>query len=147
MPRVTSPIGNNRGSSVNMNNNNVTGTFNTGSIHQDTSGARLSSNAMNAREYSTPSNIGGGNMMVGNTQMTSSYSPFNAANQPFPGQGQSQNQNLPTTLTSTPNSVGMGMTPVKVSNIDNTRPTRNIFPANTYVEQTKIDENLIVVED
>ena len=34
---------------------------------------------------------------------------------------------------------------LKPSNIDFTRPTRNIFPADSYTIKTKIDENLIMV--
>jgi hypothetical protein len=37
--------------------------------------------------------------------------------------------------------------PVKPSNINNTRPLRNIFPLSTYVTSTKIDENLIIIPD
>jgi hypothetical protein len=37
--------------------------------------------------------------------------------------------------------------PVRPSNIEATRPYRNIFPANVYLTSTKIDENLIVVPE
>lgn len=38
--------------------------------------------------------------------------------------------------------------PLRPSIIDLTRPTRNIFPADTYITRTKFDENLIImVED
>lgn len=37
--------------------------------------------------------------------------------------------------------------PVLPSNINSTRPLRNIFPNCNYVSSTKIDENLIVVPD
>ena len=35
----------------------------------------------------------------------------------------------------------------KPSNIENTRPLRNLFPACTYNTITKVDENLIVVNE
>jgi hypothetical protein len=38
--------------------------------------------------------------------------------------------------------------PLRPSIIDMSRPTRNIFPSDTYVTKTKFDENLIImVED
>lgn len=37
--------------------------------------------------------------------------------------------------------------PLKPSNIEQTRPNRNIFPADTYITKTKFDENLIIMID
>lgn len=39
------------------------------------------------------------------------------------------------------------MAPSRISNIEYTRPSRNIFPPDTYHSATKVDENLIMVED
>ena len=36
---------------------------------------------------------------------------------------------------------------IRPSIIDQTRPLRNIFPSDKYILKTKIDENLIVVDD
>lgn len=35
--------------------------------------------------------------------------------------------------------------PLRPSNIDMTRPTRNIFPCDIYETKTKFDENLIIM--
>jgi hypothetical protein len=37
--------------------------------------------------------------------------------------------------------------PVKISDISLTRPLKSFFPNPNYIVKTKIDENLIVVED
>ena len=42
---------------------------------------------------------------------------------------------------------GVNIIASKPSNIEGTRPIRNIFPADFYKTQTTIDENLIMVED
>lgn len=44
-------------------------------------------------------------------------------------QQNSQNNGIP----------GEGIAPLKISNIENTRPTRNIFPADNYIIKTKFD--------
>lgn len=38
-------------------------------------------------------------------------------------------------------------TQFKPSNIESTRPLKNIFPPNVYTTMTKVDENLIVVNE
>ena len=37
--------------------------------------------------------------------------------------------------------------PIKQSLIDSTRPLRNIFPKSTYTSNTKVDENLVMIDD
>jgi hypothetical protein len=37
--------------------------------------------------------------------------------------------------------------PIKISDINFTRPLKSFFPNPNYIVKTKIDENLIVVED
>ena len=37
--------------------------------------------------------------------------------------------------------------PIKQSVIDSTRPLRNVFPKSTYTINTKVDENLVMVDD
>lgn len=37
--------------------------------------------------------------------------------------------------------------PIKQSLIDSTRPLRNIFPKSVYTTATRVDENLVMVDD
>lgn len=46
----------------------------------------------------------------------------------------------PMTQSTTPN-----ISPLRPSNIEQTRPTKNIFPSDTYNIKTKFDENLIIM--
>lgn len=39
------------------------------------------------------------------------------------------------------------ITPLKPSIIDQTRPSINIFPNSSYINKTKIDENIIIVTE
>jgi hypothetical protein len=96
------------------------------SYHQDFQGGKFGSTVKSSANRDGPmvSSPVSNSMMQGN----SSFAPYNP------------------TLSSTPGT-GSNFTPVKVSNIDYTRPTKNVFPTPFYQEKTKIDENLVVVED
>jgi len=44
-------------------------------------------------------------------------------------------------------SKNLDITPSNVSNISATRPFRSVFPSPTYVTRTRVDENLVQVEE
>lgn len=56
------------------------------------------------------------------------------------------NQSTPMSTISGPSS-NYNITPLKPSIIDQTRPSVNIFPQSSYINKTKIDENIIIVTE
>ncbi len=43
--------------------------------------------------------------------------------------------------------ISSNINPIKLSVINNTRPLRSFFPNSNYTTATKVDENLIIVQD
>lgn len=81
----------------------------------------------------------------------SQFTPSQTSQFIHPNGRLSQNQMLQANQTSNHQNpqvngvAGQGIAPLKVSMIENTRPTVNIFPADSYLVKTKFDENLVVM--
>ena len=95
--------------------------------------------------------------IVGSSSTTSAYQPgatgtysnYNA-NQPSLVSSvmpPTSAANIPLSSSVNPQALYSSISPIKVSNIELTRPNKNVFPSDTYVNRTKFDENLIIMTE
>lgn len=81
-------------------------------------------------------NLNQTNSRISNGTLTNNLNNLNGTNQSTPM--------ISTISNPTPN---YNITPLKPSIIDQTRPSINIFPNSSYINKTKIDENIIIVTE